>query len=1615
MADIAVLGLRVDSTGAVVATQKLADELNKLGQRAEGTERSLGALVGRMASFVAVGAALRKAVADAQAFEAQIALVSTVTDNATASMTVFSRQVLDTFRDLPVKSTAELTKGLYDIISAGVPAGKAMEFLNVAARSAIAGVTDTATAVDALTSVVNAYATTQLDVNVASDQFFKAIQLGKTTFGELAASIGKAAPVAAAFGVDLADVLAATARLTAGGINTAESITGIRSAIVSIIQPTEEFKKQFPALAKEFDSTKLKAVGFVNFLKEFAEASGNSEEAINALFSDIRGKTAVLSLLTDGGVKAADALDQIRNASGASSDAFDKATATSAALTQQLRNQLSAAFIEIGTKSLPAVNVVLTTLVQGMQLLASNLPVVAAALAGAAAAAAAYAVQARLVAVAQAVMSSGGVITGLLNVVKALRSMATAATLLSAAKGSIAGVLAAVGGLAAGYVAYNAVQKKLAEDEAKYNAELERTLAAQQALANVPAPVTAASGTPVKAVDEEAVKKAQAVRDAAADRVRLAQQALELEGMIGREADLQVVRNKAVNDLTEARRELQGELLALTEAAVAEELRLAESTVLQRRARELAQANADRVRAAADLVELAGLEGVELARVRAQQQAAAAVLQARRTLTGQELEDREAAVAEELRLTLQAIETNDQLEKRKELAKEAAQAAKKAAKEQERLAQAFADQFQRTLSGGIERVLRSGLDGFRDFTQTLKDLFLKVFADILAANVFKRLTAALGAALPTGVAGAQTPGAGLPGIGSMTTTPLMQYGGAALGGLAVGYGVGSMTTNRTLGAVGGAATGALMGAQVAGPVGAIVGGVAGLVGGLLGSAAKAKEAAEKMRQAREAFEANLQAFVDKAAGTDTPLKAALRDIEEQRKALVEQAKAVLPKGTKVTGDPEGVLKVYDQLAASGNRLLQAAAKNLAPYVEKLREINAAAAELRRQAEAEFAQQQRQLQEDFRVRELRAQGNTAEADALQFAQQQQREYAAAVKASADATTLAALAAAQLAERQKFAADQQRRAEEEAKAAAQAQEDQRRRVRALELDTQAFTDPRGAERARDVEDAANRIFDAIARGASEAELAALRLYNAALLAAREAERLEQDRRTSEGLVVRGLAASGERRAAEDAQLASRQRQELADAVRSGMTETNVALLQFVQFAEREALATQRAIEDGTKAINAAAADELKATELLIEVTRSAAAAQVAAINAQIEAVQAGLAVQVKGFDAQISAIKEETKLRLKALDEQTRAARDQLQVSQQQLQALEKSVQVSTQVVAALDDFSNSLQLGTFSPLSPEDQLAEARRQFDQLAQAAQGGDAAAAQQLPQAANALLAASRAFNASNSGFVEDFNRVQDVVAAVREQFAATLPVDQQQLEQLRRSVEGQQQALKALDLQREAITEAANRQVEVLEKAKAEAQENARRLVDTLKEERTRITADAEATVAKLQETKEAIRESADRAIEQLIADENAKLATRLRENEFYDLFKTYAAGAGEYYQRALQELERPGEGGAGGAAPGTPGGQPTAGAQLQDALQATVAELREVNRTLQERLGVLQERVERLTLVAAKGTEAEVDATYRVVEAVNRVAVEVRSGAQLSAARGGGGVGIGISGR
>ncbi len=771
-----------------------------------------------------------------------------------------------------------------------------------------------------------------------------------------------------------------------------------------------------------------------------------------------------------------------------------------------------------------------------------------------------------------------------------------------------------------------------------------------------------------------------------------------------------------------------------------------------------------------------------------------------------------------------------------------------------------------------------------------------------------------------------------------------------------GAGVQSIITglqkaNAAKGTGGFGGEGGLSGPQAVSTVGIVAGGVFTLVDALNSLNKSAEKAAQRAKDLSDAYVKQFEAarkLVDvrtdssSAIGTDT---ASLNDAA----------------GRAFGAAIKAAVKAKDN-AAIGAALLA--------YQQALDDIATFAADRAKDIEA----QQKKLEgftKDNDVLALRIQGRNDEADAMQVQIEIERKYEEAVDLYGRTAETARYKTLLLAQA----------TDEAAKAAIRKAEAERRSITDLTNGARAFTDPRGAGQAAFEETQRRRLSDAIERNASAAELAAINLYNLAEAADRAAQIAEQDLRTQESLIARVLGTLGNDRATQDFVTGANQRQEIADAIRNGMSPTNLAFLQFTQRVENSYTQMQRAIEDGTKAIQDRAKNEIAAIDVLIEVTQSVAKQQIAAIDAQIKETQTLAKATAKAYDEQISAIREQTKAQLDAIDVQIEAARGALDAANATVNALDKQVQTNLKVVETLQQFSDSIKLGDLSTLSPEGKLAEARRQFEALASAAQGGNADAATQLPGAAQALLQASRAFNASGPGFVNDFNRVNDIIAQLTQQFGATLPIDQQQLEAARQSVTALQATVDALGKQKDTISKASDAQIAVLQKAKDKAAEDAQRVIDKLQENKQKIQDDTQRSIDKLQETKRAIEDAAQRQIDELVRVQTEAHLTRLRQDEYWQQF----LGTG-----ATQPT---------GNGPETFPGDGTTVAPTLTVTHDQLAAQRETN----EKLDALQATLSRLLGVTATANDEEVDATVQTTAAVQNVAQQIRQLGQALVAR------------
>ena len=140
---------------AILDTKQWVSGTNTMQSANQKTVKGLGgfgkALIGVGAGIVAGLTASVKAAND---FEKSFANVTTLVDASVVDVNSMKNELLGL--DSRLGSATELTEGLYQALSASVEPSKAVQFVGQAAQFAKAAIVDTNTAVDVITTGLNA-------------------------------------------------------------------------------------------------------------------------------------------------------------------------------------------------------------------------------------------------------------------------------------------------------------------------------------------------------------------------------------------------------------------------------------------------------------------------------------------------------------------------------------------------------------------------------------------------------------------------------------------------------------------------------------------------------------------------------------------------------------------------------------------------------------------------------------------------------------------------------------------------------------------------------------------------------------------------------------------------------------------------------------------------------------------------------------------------------------------------------------------------------------------------------------------------------------------------------------------------------------------------------------------------------------------------------------------------------------------------------------------------------------------------------------------------------------------------------------------------------------------
>jgi TP901 family phage tail tape measure protein len=335
-------------TGADKTTKAFGDIAGNVQQATQPLADLAVGVVKVEGAFIGAGVALTAfAVKTAGDFDVAIRQISTLFDASDKDIAKFRDSVLEYSRTSS-KSLDDITQSLAAAIGSGVEYSKSIELIATAEKLAVATKADLKGTTDVLVSTLNAYGMKTEDAGKVADIFFQTIKDGKIEMTDLAQSLAMVTPLAAAAGVDLKEVGAAVAALTASGVAPSTAIEYLRSAISNIIKPSKDAAALAEELGIQFDAQALKSKGLAGVLTDVAKATNGNVGPISRLIGDVGGLVAALNLTGPASGTFKSALEGMANATGAVDTAFAKMSGSVEVATAKMNNAFKALLVDIG-------------------------------------------------------------------------------------------------------------------------------------------------------------------------------------------------------------------------------------------------------------------------------------------------------------------------------------------------------------------------------------------------------------------------------------------------------------------------------------------------------------------------------------------------------------------------------------------------------------------------------------------------------------------------------------------------------------------------------------------------------------------------------------------------------------------------------------------------------------------------------------------------------------------------------------------------------------------------------------------------------------------------------------------------------------------------------------------------------------------------------------------------------------------------------------------------------------------------------------------------------------------------------------------------------------------
>ena len=336
-------GLKAAMTGAIQESTKMKDSLAQWSLSVQGIEATSNA-VGQLNDV------FQDVISSSKDFDTAMRQTNTMAGKGAKEFEGLKDSVSEVAKEVPVARDL-LAKGLYQVISNGVPEDNWISFLEKSARSSVGGIADLEKVVTVTSTVIKNYGMAWSDAQAVQDKIQLTAKNGVTSFEQLAEALPRVTGAAANLGVGIDELMAVFATATGVTGNTSEVSTQLAAILSAITKQSSGAAKMAEEMGIQFDAAAVKSAGGLrNFLvqldvaiTEYASKTGQLKETI---YANLFGSAESLRLLTSLTGQQSDIfgrnIDAMKDSVGTMDAAFREASNTDEAFGQMLKNNTAA-------------------------------------------------------------------------------------------------------------------------------------------------------------------------------------------------------------------------------------------------------------------------------------------------------------------------------------------------------------------------------------------------------------------------------------------------------------------------------------------------------------------------------------------------------------------------------------------------------------------------------------------------------------------------------------------------------------------------------------------------------------------------------------------------------------------------------------------------------------------------------------------------------------------------------------------------------------------------------------------------------------------------------------------------------------------------------------------------------------------------------------------------------------------------------------------------------------------------------------------------------------------------------------------------------------------------